>query len=204
MNKKEVITKENVKTMGEIIAVSCARRYCTKYYSERAKKLYDGLVYDVYHHTGDPARNYTDGYDLAMEAITFLCEHTGKSLSDTATVLKYGKPKQMTILNACFFIISQYITKQVTFTNRTKSIDDPTFVEPEECIFVMNEEDASVGWEKIDEIVIKLKLTEDEARLMDYRLSGLSYTEISRIIGCATSTAYERWMKVGKKCITAL
>ena len=115
MNKKEVITKENVKTMGEIIAVSCARRYCTNYYSEKAKKLYDGLVYDVYHHTGVPARNYTDGYDLAMEAITFLCEHIGKSLSDTATVLKYGKPKQMTVLNACFFIISQYITKQVTF-----------------------------------------------------------------------------------------
>ena len=40
MNKKEVITKENVKTMGEIIAVSCARRYCTNYYSEKAKKLY--------------------------------------------------------------------------------------------------------------------------------------------------------------------
>ena len=37
MNKKEVITQENVKTMGEIIAVSCARRYCTNYYFEKAK-----------------------------------------------------------------------------------------------------------------------------------------------------------------------
>ena len=110
----------------------------------------------------------------------------------------------MTVLNACFFIISQYITKQVTFTNRTKSIDDPTFVEPEECIFVMNEEDASDGWEKIDEIAIKLNLTEDEARLMDYRLSGLSYTEISRIIGCSSSTAYERWQKAGKRIMTVL
>ena len=134
LNKKEVITKDNVKRMGETIAVACARNRCAKYYSERAKKLYDGLVYDVYHHNGDPAQNYSDGYDLAMEAITFLCEHIGKSLSDTATVLKYGKPKRMTVLNACFFIISQYITKQVTFTNRTKSIDDPTFAEPEECV----------------------------------------------------------------------
>ena len=120
------------------------------------------------------------------------------------TLLKYGKPKQMTVLNACFFIISQYITKQVTFTNRTKSIDDPTFVEPEGCVCVLNEADVDDDWEKIDEIVIKLNLTEDEARLMDYRLSGLSYTEISRIVGYATSTAYERWMKVGKKCITVL
>ena len=183
LNKKEVITKDNVKTMGETIAVACARNRCAKYYSERAKKLYDGLVYDVYHHNGDPAQNYSDGYDLAMEAIAFLCEHIGKRLSDTTTVLKYGKPKQMTVLNACFFVISQYITKQVTFTNRTKSIDDPTFVEPEECISVMTEEDVDDDWEKIDEIVIKLKLTEDEARLMDYRLSGLSYPEISRIIG---------------------
>lgn len=110
----------------------------------------------------------------------------------------------MTVLNACFFIISQYITKQVTFTNKTKSVDDPTFVEPEGCVCVLNEEEVDDDWEKIDEIVIKLQLTEDEAKLMDYRLSGLSYPEISRIIGCSSSTAYERWQKVGKRIMTVL
>lgn len=105
MNKKEVITKENVKTMGEIIAVSCARRYCTNYYSEKAKKLYDGLVYDVYHYTGDPAQTFSEGYDLAMEAIAFLCEHIGKRLSDTMTIIKYGNPKKTTILQGCFFVV---------------------------------------------------------------------------------------------------
>ena len=123
MNKKELITKDNVKTMGETIAVACARNRCAMYYTERAKKLYDGLVRDVYHHNGDPARNYSDGYDLAMEAIAFLCEHIGKRLSDTTTVLKYGNPKEMTILKGCFFVVAQYITKQVTYDRKSVNID---------------------------------------------------------------------------------
>lgn len=50
MNKQELITKENVKTMGETIAVACARNRCALYYTEKTKKLYDELVRDVSHH----------------------------------------------------------------------------------------------------------------------------------------------------------
>ena len=200
MNKKEVITKENVKTMGVAIAVACARNWCAMYYSDRAKKLYDGLVRDVYHHNGDPARNYSDGYDLAMEAIAFLCEHIGKRLSDTTTIMKYGNPRKTTILKGCFFVVAQYITKQVTYERKSVNIDDPTVMEMDECIFIPMAEDTN-DWDKVDEIIIKLQLTPEEIQLLDYRMSGKSYPEIGRLVGCANSTVRARLLRIGKRYI---
>ena len=201
MNKKELITKENVKTMGEVIAVACARNRCAMYYTERAKKLYDGLVRDVYHHNGDPAQTFSEGYDLAMEAIAFLCEHIGKRLSDTTTVLKYGNPKKMTILQGCFFVVGQYITKQVTYDKKSANIDDPKVMEMDECIFIPMETEDTNDWDKVDEIIIKLQLTPEEIQLLDYRMSGKSYPEIGRLVGCANSTARARLLRIGKRYI---
>ena len=201
MNKKELITKENVKTMGEVIAVACARNRCAMYYTERAKKLYNGLVKDVYHHTGDPAQTFSEGYDLAMEAIAFLCEHIGKRLSDTTTIIKYGSPKKTTILKGCFFVVAQYITKQVTYESKSVNIDDPKVMEMDECIFIPMETEDTNDWDKVDEIIIKLQLTPEEIQLLDYRMSGKSYPEIGRLVGCANSTARARLLRIGKRYI---
>ena len=141
------------------------------YYTERAKKLYEGLVRDVYHHNGDPARNYSDGYDLAMEAIAFLCEHIGKRLSDRTTIMKYGNPRKTTILKGCFFVVTQHITKQVTYERKSVNIDDPKVMEMDECIFIPMAEDTN-DWDKVDEIILKLQLTPEEIQLLDYRMSG--------------------------------
>ena len=199
MNKKEVITKENVKSMGEIIAVSCARRYCTNYYSERAKKLYHGLVRDVYHHTNDSVQTFSDGYDLAMEAIAFLCEHIGKRLSDTTMIIKYGNPRKTTILKGCFFVVAQYITKQVTYESKSVNIDDPKVMDMDECIFIPMETEDTNDWDKVNEIIIKLELTPEEILLLDYRMSGKSYPEIGRLVSCANSTARARLLRIGKR-----
>ena len=203
LNKKETITKENVKTMGETIAVACARNNCTEFYSERAKKLYDGLVYDVFHNK-DYNTPLSDGYDLAMEAITFLCEHIGKRLSDNTTILKYGKEKETSILQGCFFVVSQYITKQVTYEKKSVNIESKEFTESDKCLVIPTEYENINDWDKVDELIIKLQLTQEEIQLVDYRMSGKSYPEIGRLVGCANSTARARLLKIGKKYMSVL
>lgn len=136
-----------------------------------------------------------------MEAIAFLCEHIGKRLSDTTTVLKYGNPKKMTILQGCFFVVAQYITKQVTYERKSVNIDDPKVMEMDECIFIPMTEETN-DWDKVDEIIIKLQLTPEEIQLLDYRMSGKSYPEIGRLVGCAQTTARSRLLRIGKKYMT--
>ena len=136
-----------------------------------------------------------------MEAIAFLCEHIGKRLSDTTTVIKYGSPKKMTILQGCFFVVAQYITKQVIYERKSINIDNPKVMEMDECIFIPMTEETN-DWDKVDEIIIKLQLTPEEIQLLDYRMSGKSYPEIGRLVGCAQTTARPRLLRMGKKYMT--
>ena len=200
-DRNELITKDNVKRMGEYISIACARGFCTRYYSDKAKKLYDGLVRDVYHHNGDPARNYTDGYDLAMEAICFLCQHMGRRLSDMTKVLKYGVLKPVTIFDGCFFIVSQYINNRACYVKRIQSIDDPVFLETfdenytMENSYIYSEED----WEKVDSIIESMNLTEKELKVLECRIAGLSYPQMARELHCGQSTAYDKVRKIRDK-----
>ncbi|MDD3831748.1 MAG: hypothetical protein PHW00_03740 [Clostridia bacterium] len=76
--RNTVITAENVKDIGEIIAVSATKKVMA--FTGRAlDDLYAGLVHDVFDckPVDEP---YSDGYDLACEAVTYLCGHIGESL----------------------------------------------------------------------------------------------------------------------------
>ncbi len=201
-DENEVITKDNVKRMGEYISIACARGFCTRYYSDKAKKLYDGLVRDVYHHNGDPARNYTDGYDLAMEAICFLCQHMGKRLSDMTKVLKYGVLKPVTIFDGCFFIVSQYINNRVTYIRKIQTIDDPVFLEMFDGCYTIDDGThySEEEWQKVDCMIESMNLTESEANVLECRMNGLSYPGTARHLDYSSSAVYRRIVSIRKKC----
>lgn len=201
-DENEVITKDNVKRMGEYIAIAGAKRFCSRFYSDKAKRLYDGLVYDVYHHTDDPAQSFTDGYDLAMEAICFLCQHYGKRLSDTTKVLKYGVLKPFTIKDGCFFIVSQYINNRVTYIRKIQTIDDPVFLETFDGYYTIDDEThySEEEWQKVDCMIENMNLTESEANVLECRMNGLSYPETARHLDYSSSAVYRRIVSLRKKC----
>ena len=71
-------------------------------------------------------------------------------------------------------------------------------MEMDECIFIPMVEDTN-DWDKVDEIIIKLQLTPEEIQPLDYRMSGKSYPEIGRLVGCGQTTARTRLLKMGKR-----
>lgn len=72
-------------------------------------------------------------------------------------------------------------------------------MEMDECVFIPMETEETNDWDKVDEIIIKLQLTPEEIQLLDYRMSGKSYPEIGRLVGCANSTARARLLRIGKR-----
>ena len=75
----EPISKDNVKLMGEMIALQ-ALRTVKKYDLKIADKLYIGLIKDL-HHMGEIDYIVSDGYDVAQTAICFLYQFVGHSVS---------------------------------------------------------------------------------------------------------------------------
>ena len=67
----EPISKDNVKLMGEMIALQLFRTR-KKHYCRIADKLYIGLIKDL-HHMGETNYLVSDGYDYAQTAMCFLC-----------------------------------------------------------------------------------------------------------------------------------
>ena len=76
----EPISKENVKLMGEMIALQLFRTR-KKHYCRTADKLYIGLIKDL-HHMGEVGYTVSDGYDYAQTAMCFLLQYEGTTASD--------------------------------------------------------------------------------------------------------------------------
>ena len=50
--------------------------------------------------------------------------------------------------------------------------------------------------DRTDEIAASLNLTENMSLALDYRMSGLSYSEIAKLLSRAVSTVYEYFEKM--------
>ena len=84
----ESISDDNVKLMGEMIALQ-ALRNVMPYDFEIVSKLYTGLVKDL-NHISKIDYTITDGYDYAQLAICFLYQFKGMFVTDIYGKDKYG------------------------------------------------------------------------------------------------------------------
>ena len=83
----EPISNENVKLMGEMIALQ-ALRTVKKFDMKVADRLYIGLIKDL-HHMGEIDYIVSDGYDVAQTAICFLYQFVGRTVHEI-----YGKDRK--------------------------------------------------------------------------------------------------------------
>ena len=80
LDNDRVISAENVQRMGEVIAL-CAIKTVIVRGGKDLHNLYKGLLRDI-NRADDDMRRYSDGYEIAQEAMLFLCQHMGKRLND--------------------------------------------------------------------------------------------------------------------------
>ena len=175
---KEVISAENVKLMGEMIALQSLRTH-KKFDMKVADKLYIGLIKDL-HHMGEIDYIVSDGYDVAQTAICFLYQFIGRTVNEI-----YGKDrkgKEIAIKLACYREIDRELMRLRQKAERTKSIDFTDYkalpMDPVNCF-----EQEQTDYSKYDELVDALRLSALELAILNCYMNGMVQSEVCAELG---------------------
>ena len=187
---EEPISANNVKLMGEMIALQ-ALRTVKKFDMKIADKLYIGLIKDL-HHLGEIDYIVSDGYDVAQTAICFLYQFTGRKASEI-----YGKDrkgKDITIKLACYRELDRFIDslrnrpdshKQVEYIDFTDYKALP--MDPVNCF-----EHEQTDYSKYDELIGALQLSALELAILNCYMNGMQQSAVCSELGIGRGTINHR------------
>lgn len=185
----EKISPENVAVMAELIAMR-ETRALIGFMGYHAEKAHKQLCRDIFG-KNEPGYTISDNYELVQNVALFLCSHYGEYLDDVLYISKRGK--QITIKMECYRIITRMLAGDYRSLYKYQSLEVTSEkTEPEYECQTEEEQDYS----HVDEIVASLNLTENMSLALDYRMSGLSYPEIAKLLSRAVSTVYEYFEKM--------
>ena len=186
-----VISAENVQKMGEVIALTCIKTVIVRS-GKDLHYLYKGLLRDM-NRSKEDYSPFSNAYDIAQEAMLFLCQHIGKKLGDDYTT-KYGKT--ITIRSACFRHTDRYLDKQYTaHITHTISLDERITAEPETILDDEQKNDYTV----VDGLISKMNLTAAEYETLCAYMAGLTYLEVTRLLNVNRTTIWRRRMSLQRK-----
>lgn len=186
-----VISAENIQKMGEVIALTCIKTVivCSR---KDLHYLYKGLLRDI-SRSKDDYSQFSNAYDIAQEAMLFLCQHIGEKLSDNCTT-KYRKV--VTIKSACYRYADNYYQKQYTrHLSNTISLDEWITAEPETILDNEEKNDYTV----VDRLISKMKLTTAEYETLCAYMAGLTYLEVTRLLNVNWTTIWRKRMSLQRK-----
>ena len=197
----EIITADNVQTMGERIAVRALKTCYQKGGQPFIYSLYCGIVADITENkkTGAPL---SDGYDIAQTACAYLCEYIGKTLQDKTTDGQTDKDGQpVTILRACFRAVNRYIMGERQREYKRAYVDE--IDENGNALFyeIPDEWDipTATDYKHITAVIKALNLTSRQAQILRYRLSGKSIHQIADILKIHRKTLQEHMQALQRK-----
>ena len=177
----EPISAQNVKLMGEMIALQ-ALRTVKKFDMKVADRLYIGLIKDL-HHMGEIDYIISDGYDVAQTAICFLHQFAGRKTSEI-----YGKDrkgKEISIKLACYREVDKFIDCLRNRSDRRGAIEYIDFtdykalpMDPVNCF-----EREQTDYTKYDELVEALQLSSLELAILDCYMNGMKQAEVCAELG---------------------
>lgn len=196
LDNDRVITENNVQRMGEVIAL-CAIKTVIIRGGKDLYNLYKGLLHDVNRSENDMSR-YSDGYDIAQEAMLFLCQHMGKKLDD---IYYTKKGRKITIKQACFSVADRYLAKNyVAPMLNTTSLNEQIKTEPETIL----DDEQKNDYTAFDGLVAKMKLTAVEYETLSILMAGFTMLQIGRILNVNRTTIWRRQNSIRKKYMATL
>ena len=190
----EPISADNVKLMGEMIALQ-ALRNVMPYDFDVVSKLYNGLVKDL-NRIKNIDYTITDGYDYAQLAICFLYQFKGMYVDDV-----YGKDKSgkyITIKTACYRAVDKELlhfrrkiahNRQIDLCHNKHDIPDPR-----DCFADKNEDYA-----KADALIKKMHLTEPEIETINCYMNGMKQSEAAKELGITIFGVKYRKLRIRQK-----
>ena len=183
----EPISAENVKLMGEMIALQALRTH-KKFDMKVADRLYIGLIKDL-HHMGEIDYIVSDGYDVAQTAICFLYQFVGRTVYEI-----YGKDrkgKEITIKLACYREIDSELMRLRRKSEKTAYIDFTDYkalpMDPVNCF-----EQEQTDYSKYDELVDALRLSALELAILNCYMNGMVQSEVCAELGIGRGTINHR------------
>ena len=196
LDSDKVITAENVQRMGEVVALCCIKTVIVRG-GKDLHNLYKGLLRDI-NRSNDDMSYYCDGYDIAQEAMLFLCQHMGKRLDD----VYYTKTgRRITIKQACFSVADRYLAKN--FVNpmlNITSLNEQIKTEPETIL----DDEQKNDYTAFDGLVAKMKLTAVEHETLSILMAGFTMLQIGKILNVNRTTIWRRQNSIRKKYLAAL
>ncbi len=193
----EPISAENVKLMGEMIALQ-ALRTVKKFDMKVADRLYIGLIKDL-HHMGEIDYIVSDGYDVAQTAICFLYQFAGRKAYEI-----YGKDrkgKEISIKLACYREVDRFVDSLRNRSNRRGAIEYIDFtdykalpMDPVNCF-----EQEQTDYTKYDELVEALQLSSLELAILDCYMNGMKQAEVCAELGINRGTINHRKASIRKR-----
>lgn len=191
LDNERVISVENVQKMGEVIALCCIKTVIARS-GKDLHKLYADLLHDM-NRSKDDYSPFANAYDIAQEAMLFLCQHMGKRLDDVY-VTKTGR--KITIKQACFRYTDRYLDKQYTrHIINTVSLDERITAESETIL----DDEQKNDYTAVDEIIAKMKLTAVEYETLSILMAGFTMLQIGKILNVNRSTIWRRQNSIRKK-----
>ena len=201
VNNAEIITADNVQTMGERIAVRALKTCYQKGGQPFIYALYCGLVADITENkkTGAPL---SDGYDIAQTACAYLCEYIGKGLHDKTAdgqTDKDGNP--VDVLRGCFRAVNRYIMGERQREYKRAYVDE--IDENGNALFyeIPDEWDipTATDYKRVADLIEQLDLPQRQKQVLRYRLRGLSVNATAQKMGVTKQAAQNLLRKVQAK-----
>ena len=197
----EPISENNVKLMGEMIALQSLRTV-KKFDGKVADRLYIGLIKDL-HHMSETGYIVSDGYDVAQTAICFLCQFFGRRVSEI-----YGKDrrrKEITIKLACYREVNHFIDGLRNRPDRrgtiVESIDFTDYkalpMDPVNCF-----EHEQTDYSKYDELVEILRLSELELAILNCYMNGMVQSQVCAELGIGRGRINSRKASIRQRYYT--
>ena len=192
----EPISNENVKLMGEMIALQTLRTL-KKYDWKIADKCYIGLIKDL-HHMGEVDYMVSDGYDVAQTAICFLYQFIGRKVSDI-----YGKDrrgKEITIKLACYREVDNELMRYRRKMEKTSYIDFTSYKAlPMDHVNCFEHE--QTDYSKYDALLEALHITELELAILNCYMKGMRQSEVCAELGIGRGTINHRKASIRQRYI---
>lgn len=191
LDNDKIISVENVQRMGEVIAL-CTIKTVIVRGGKDLHNLYKGLLRDINRAADDMSR-YSDGYEIAQEAMLFLCQHIGKRLDDVY-ITKTGR--KITIKQAGFSVADRYLAKNfVSPMLNITSLNEQIMTEPETIL----DDEQKNDYTAFDGLISKMKLTAAEYETLSILMAGFTMLQIGKILNVNRTTIWRRQNRIKQK-----
>jgi len=197
-NKDEVITVENIRSIGEWAAAQVVKSNLARQGGcPFLQKAYGDIISDIYNFDV-PGYALTDAYDIVQEAMIFLSGHIGRKLNDTVTD---RKGEQIAIYIACFRVVNGYVQRSQRKARKSPYIEDLPYSMLSAPFEYDVEQEADYA--AVDAKIAAMNLTARQAEALSHRLCGASMKGTARAMSLTIKPVYQLIYKVREKYLKA-